>query len=543
MGVPVCSFDKQYQIEDNKSSYFYCCQKTGQIDDTNNTILNKINNINDNIYDNSKFLNLNNNRINENNEENSNFKNHRNYENNNSFFFDRNANCSMFSFNQYKTNEMSKEDNYINNVVRIQNCFRNYMYKKKKENIANIKSNKNDSSQNKLNLKLNVVFNESSFSNDVFNLNDNMDKSSFVILTNNLLNSSIENIQFPFNIKKKKKNLYYKYSGYTKQKLTSDNNNNEKVEIVKEGFGKIIFNDGTEFSGFFQNNVIKGYGRYSNINQKQNIQDDEKEKEKEKGKEKIIIITETDNQFYEEFMGEYKDYIPNGFGIYKNYLTNLQLTGIFINNKFSDAGIEESGEGGYIYNGEFLNNKKEGLGIMIWKDGQKYWGEFKNNQMHGYGIIEYPGEIFYQGEFRNGRMEGFGEFFWKRNKKYIGYYKNDKRNGFGIYIFKGEDILKNPLKSESISEISCINGLSAFIGFWKDGNMDGLGMKINTKEIKYGIWENGIKRKWFENIIGVKKFLKYNGKNYKKIFLSSENNIFNFLDLCINIDRDIFPYG
>lgn len=540
MGVPICSCDKQYQIEDNKSSYFYCCQKTGQIDDANNTILNNINNINDNIDVNSNILNLNINRINENNEEKSHYKHHRNYDNNNSFFFDKNANCSTFSFKQNITNDMAKEDIYINSVVKIQNYFRKYMNKKMNENIANsgnIKISRNDSSQNKLNLKLNVVFNESSFSNDVFNYNDNVDKSSFVILTNNLLNSSIENIQFPFNIRNKRKNLYYKYSGFTKQKSALDNNNKEKVEIIKEGFGKILFSDGTEFSGIFHNNVIKGYGRYSNINQKYNNNDEEK------GKEKVIIITETDNQFYEEYIGEYKDYIPNGFGVYKNYLTNLQLTGIFINNKFSDIGIEESGEGGYIYNGEFLNNKKEGYGTMIWKDGQRYWGEFKNNQMNGYGIIEYPGGIFYQGEVKNGRMEGFGEFFWRRNKKYIGYYKNDKRNGFGIYIFKGEELLKNPLKSETISEIYGLNGLSAFIGFWKDGNMNGFGMKINTKEIKYGIWENGIKKTWFDNISNVKKFFKYNnGKKYKKFFLGSENSIFNFLDNCINIDKEILPY-
>lgn len=539
MGVTICSYKKQYQIEDNKSSYFYCCQKTGQIEDANNTILNKINNINDNIDDNSNHLNLNY-RINENNDEKANFKNQRNYENNNSFLFDRNALCSTFSFNQNKSNDMTKEDNYINNVLRIQNYFRKYMNKKEKEKIVNLDNIKNSSrkdlNQNKLNLKLNYVLNESSFSNDVLNYNDNIDKSSLVILTNNLRNSSIENIQFPFNIRNKSKNMYYKYSGYTKQKLALDNN--KKVEIMKEGFGKIFFSDGTEFSGIFHNNRIQGYGRYTNINQKQNIDEGEKGKEKEK----VIIITETDKQYYEDFIGEYKDYIPNGFGIYRNYLTNLQLTGIFMNNKFSDIGIEESGEGGYIYNGEFLNNKKEGYGIMVWKDGQKYWGEFKNNQMNGYGIIEYPGKIFYQGEVRNGRMEGFGEFFWKRNKKYIGYYQNDQRNGFGIYIFKGEEFLKNPLKSETISEISCINGLSAYIGFWKDGNMDGFGMKINSKEIKYGIWENGIKKKWFENKNGVKQYFKYNGKNYKKFFLGLENKIFNFLDLCINIDKDIFPY-
>ena len=79
-------------------------------------------------------------------------------------------------------------------------------------------------------------------------------------------------------------------------------------------------------------------------------------------------------------------------------------------------------------------NKKDGIGTIIWKDGSKYQGQFKNNQMNGYGMIEYPEKNYYQGEIKKGKMEGYGQFFWSDRKKYIGYYKNDKRNGFGVYF-------------------------------------------------------------------------------------------------------------
>jgi hypothetical protein len=226
-------------------------------------------------------------------------------------------------------------------------------------------------------------------------------------------------------------------------------------------------------------------------------------------------------------------------------LTNLKIIGIFKNSTFSGIGIEESGEGGYSYTGEFLMNKKEGYGTMIWKDGQKYQGQFKNNQMNGYGIIKYPENIFYQGEIKNGILEGFGEFFWKKNKKYIGNYKNDKRNGLGTFIFKGEEKTNlDKLKPEiSNSENAFLSELSAYIGFWNEGKMDGFGIKINCKDIKFGIWRNGKKEKWFKNDLEVKNYFQYNKyKNTHNLFLSQKSNIYSYLEKCMDIDKDLFPF-
>ena len=410
-----------------------------------------------------------------------------------------------------------KEEKNIQKIIKIQFYIRKYLKNKNKE-------------KPKINLKFNITLNDSFFNNLNDDLNDNINEDINFLLNNSSISSNFENNQFSFNIKKKK-NINYKYSGYTK---INENKLTNKLEMIKEGFGKMIFDDGSEFFGIFQNNILQKYGKYINVGQRNN---------KALSGENSIILS--DNLNYEEFIGEYKNLSPNGFGIYKNFLTNLKIIGIFKNSTFSGIGIEESSEGGYTYTGEFLMNKKEGYGTMIWKDGQKYQGQFKNNQMNGYGIIKYPENIFYQGEIKNGILEGFGEFFWKKKKKYIGNYKNDKINGFGTFIFKGEektnlDILKPDISN---SENTILSELSAYIGFWSDGKMDGFGIKINCKDIKFGIWKNGKKEKWFKNDLEVKNYFLYNKyKNTNNLFLGQKSNIYSYLEKCMDIDRDIFPF-
>jgi hypothetical protein len=261
--------------------------------------------------------------------------------------------------------------------------------------------------------------------------------------------------------------------------------------------------------------------------------------QRDKANKEIII---TNNFNYEEFIGEYKDYILDGFGVYKNYITNLKITGIFKDNNICGIGIEDSAEGGYVYRGEFVNNQKEGYGTIEWKDGAKYQGEFKENQINGYGIIEYPDDKFYQGEVKNGKMDGFGEFFWKDERKYIGNYKNDRRNGFGVFIIKvneqQNDLSQN---SNNYKKNTLLDNYSAYLGFWKNGSLDGFGMIITKDEIKYGLWENGIKRKNFGSNFALKTYLKWIDKKYVKFFLRNHLQILEFLRQCVIIEKDINP--
>ena len=480
-----------------------------------------------------------------------------------------NSNIQYTFSNKATAENSTNNEKYVKNVVKIQSFFRKHTRMKENHEKKNkIEANKEEDKDKdeSLSLKLNMEMMETVFSSNSFN-NSNISKENMNNEDSNIIeknkdndsNNNSVNIFIPFNIKNKFGNIHYRYSGYVKKKtkiISEDSpklnsnlceekdiyDNIEKSGLIKEGFGKFMFNDGTEFCGIFHDNILQNYGKFTNVNQKnndinninnininnKNANGNNNINKKEQDKEIII----TDNINYEGFFGIYKNYIPDGFGIYSNFITNLKITGIFGSKGIYGIGIEQSEEGGYTYEGEFVNNKKEGLGTIIWKDGCKYQGEFKNNQMHGYGIIEFSGDNYYQGEIKNGKMEGFGEFLWSDKRKYIGNYKNDKRNGFGIYMSKINEI---QYCSENENDQDAYN-ISIFVGFWKNGNMDGLGMKLINSDIKYGIWENGFKKKYIDTNLAMKTYVKWIDKRYKKLFLEKKTNIIDFLEDILNVN-------
>jgi hypothetical protein len=552
MGVPICTCNKinENLVKELSIDNFKSNDQMNYI----NVVLTTNNNMNNST-------NNNNNIVRKTNSNNENFDDkqinkdkYKKIVNENGVLTSQNAKPALSTSysNNYVTNKTIIDEKYLQNVIKIQSYFKKYLVQKNKyeENKENEDENKEsegdenkESEKDKIKFKnidkedslifrMNLAVSETVFSSNSFH------NSQISENTNNKNSKEETYIVFPFNIKNKRK-MNYKYSGYVYKKnknkksekqssLEEEKGSNDKKEksgLIKEGFGKFIFNDGSEFCGIFHENILQQYGKYTNINKNGGNRND-----------KEIIIT--DNLNYEEYIGEYKDYVPNGFGIYKNYITNLKITGIFKNNTFSDIGIEESAEGGYTYYGDFINNKKEGYGTMIWKDGAKYQGEFKNNQANGYGIIEYPDNKYYQGEVKNGRMDGFGEFFWKDEKRYIGNYKNDKRNGFGIFIIRPNENQSTAVPSKRRNNI---NNYSAYIGFWKNGNKDGFGMTANFNEIKFGLWENGVKRRYLDNNFALKTYIKWIDKQYHKLFLSKHIEIVNLLEQCIMIDKKINP--
>ena len=544
MGVNICICDKQCQSIIKKSS-FDCYKKTEEplhfanvITANNISINNKENSIDENIDDKK----MNNRQYKKLFKEKAPSSIQNNIKSILSLTNSNNRNISNH------TSTYEKYEKYTQEIIKIQSYFKYFLKMKKIKNNLEIFENEEN-----LSLRINcemgeTVFFSNSFKNFSPKNKDNINNKQ-LLYNNNIDSNNASNIIIPFNIKNKIK-MNYKYSGYiTKKQHNSKKDssktksvnsysieeneiidNKEKLGLIKHGFGKFIFNDGTEFCGIFKNNILQNYGKFSNINQKNKNTLNINEKE--------IIIT--DNLNYEEFTGEYKDYSPNGFGIYKNYITNLIITGYYNNIGISGIGIEDSVEGGYIYTGEFIDNKKEGYGTIIWKDGHKYKGEFKNNQLNGYGIIEYPEGKVYQGEIKNGKMNGFGEFYWKNENRYIGNYKNDKRNGFGIFIFKSNcnlqnSILDNEIQNNNLNDDNNneINQFSFYIGFWKNGKMDGFGMKINNLEIKYGLWENGKKRKYLDTNFALKIYIRWIDKRYVNYFLKPHSEILNFLEKCL----------
>ena len=127
--------------------------------------------------------------------------------------------------------------------------------------------------------------------------------------------------------------------------------------------------------------------------------------------------------------------------------------------------------------------------------------------MTGYCEILYNDKRLYQGSILNGMMNGYGEFTWADGKKYIGYYKNDLKSGFGAFIW-------------------IIKPFQGYIGFWRCGKVNWRGMKIKGTTVKYGLWDDGNKKSWFDGKWELAKYLKgqYEGVDGNIRKKSIENN-------------------
>ena len=417
----------------------------------------------------------------------------------------------------------SKTDLLNISAIQIQSFIRGFLMRKKIRQIIlfnklgnSNQKNENDSENEDIksigmedNLVMSLSMNGTIFTGDnsYKSLRSTKSKLNKSNLDSDISRFYINKNILSFNLKSKN-NIKYKYFGFLQQKnkqshintLLIMNNNNINTKI-KNGFAKLIFEDNSIFKCNFIENKANGLGQY------------------------------IDNLNNEEFIGEYKNNVPNGFGIYRNIISQRKCIGYFKVNGLNDIGIEESLEDAYTYQGQFDKNQKHGLGILHWKEGIKYEGEFYRGQMTGYAIIKYPRYKIYKGQMKNGVMDGFGEFNWIGGKKYLGYYKNDKRNGFGIFLWQIPKI--------NIEEgLSDLNNVKGYIGFWSDGYMDGLGMKINDGKINIGLWKNGVKMEKIVDDEHIKMHIKKNQKQYLKLFLGTKQKILNLLSVCAIQDKD-----
>ena len=321
-----------------------------------------------------------------------------------------------------------EKEEYIKKIILIQRFFRKFMKLRKKLVNVNQSSiviphfinNKYKSSQKSFDT---LFFRAAS-------------KEQFIYSSKLTKKSDLYNNKYaPFNLITKK-HIKYKYYGYLKKSKEWPNKN------IKSGFGITKYVDGSVLTGNFLNNKANGICLYQ-------------------------------DKMNGDFIGEYEDDIPNGFGIYKN---EGKITyGYFHENYLEEIGFEEADDN-TKYFGEYKQSEKSGIGKFIFNDGTIYEGEWENNSINGYGIISYPDNKVYMGHLDEGIMEGYGEFFWKTTpdclKRYIGEYHNDKREGFGVFIWTVTPMIE------------------AYVGFWKEGKMDGLGIKIENENYMYGIWKD-----------------------------------------------------
>jgi len=394
--------------------------------------------------------------------------------------------------NQNNNVENSDDSDYLSKVIKIQKTFRSYINKKmmsekktdfkddnehsngisngnEKNNLLNLDNpNKIKTSKNYSDLLINrhlinieyIDVSEESFRSVTMKSNKcQLDPPQFCTLRD----LDIDQIKGYFLLKKK----MFKYRG-------QKDKNGKKI-----GFGKIIWEDSSKLKGYFTDSKLNGIVYFCNCNVEKST-----------------------------FFGEYKDNIPEGYGIYQR--KGFSLEGMNWNkNSLNDIGVAiwEEGE---MYEGEFKNNVKDGIGLYRWADGTTYMGQFQKGKITGLGKMQFANGNVYEGQFNEGYITGWGKFVWDDGKYYIGNYNNNKKNGFGLFVWNLEP-------------------LNAVIGFWSQGKQNGVGVRLYKGHYKFSLFQESkssmiINSKWELN-----KYLKPSQTKYKIFFKKKYNEFAKFV--------------
>mmetsp|Transcript_19619 Transcript_19619/g.27377 ORF Transcript_19619/g.27377 Transcript_19619/m.27377 type:complete len:906 (+) Transcript_19619:95-2812(+) len=176
------------------------------------------------------------------------------------------------------------------------------------------------------------------------------------------------------------------------------------------------------------------------------------------------------------------DFTVSGIGV-RLYKDKKKYQGNFLNNKREGYGVLYDTDGKIEYDGFWKNDKRDGAGTWNdYKTETTYKGEWKNDEYHGKGSLKTPGAS-YDGEWKNGQQEGKGNMLFASGDRYDGDWKANKPDGKGVLVFANGD---------------------KYDGEWKQGNQEGRGCMTFASGVKYdGQWKNnrqdGKGTMWFTN--------------------------------------------
>lgn len=92
-----------------------------------------------------------------------------------------------------------------------------------------------------------------------------------------------------------------------------------------------------------------------------------------------------------------------------------------------------------VYEGDYHNEKRHGIGRSVYGDGSVYDGEWRTDSKHGFGLMKYPDASTYEGEWKQNFKHGYGVYIYANGDKYEGQWFNGLRHGIGTYAHIEED--------------------------------------------------------------------------------------------------------
>ena len=141
---------------------------------------------------------------------------------------------------------------------------------------------------------------------------------------------------------------------------------------------------------------------------------------------------------------------------FRSYVPQSQSFGTGLKKLHESPNLKLKKYKGSVYYGEFGNDKRNGVGIMVYDNGRLYEGNWKEDLKEGEaGFEKFPNGCMYSGAYIAGKPDGVGRYSWPNDEFYEGEWRCGLKHGSGMW--RGE-------KGDS------------YIGEWKDGKADGYGV-------------------------------------------------------------------
>ncbi|MGN1162027.1 MAG: hypothetical protein ACI4SX_07280, partial [Candidatus Fimenecus sp.] len=227
--------------------------------------------------------------------------------------------------------------------------------------------------------------------------------------------------------------------------------------------------------------------------------------------------------------------------------------GYFLNGKKNGRG-KYIWANGNVYDGNWVDGKCTGKGRISWSSGASFDGEWKDNQMSE-GKYSFADGSVYEGSFKNGKYDGYGKRIYKDGDKYEGQWQSGSRNGKGVYTWADGDVYDGEWKDDKRCGVGrmvkygktgpdALNAGEIFIKYSYDGEWldnrehghgicrEGNGTVAGMDKVYEGEWVNGKKCGRF-----VWHFLHRDGETGKRYIDFYEDG--NLIETCIPYDERI----
>jgi hypothetical protein len=86
-----------------------------------------------------------------------------------------------------------------------------------------------------------------------------------------------------------------------------------------------------------------------------------------------------------------------------------------------------------VYRGEVVDNKRHGLGVIVYNNGRVYEGSWLFDKRHGKGYEKFSNGNTYLGDYTNGRVDGKGLYSWANGETYDGEWSEGIKHGYGVW--------------------------------------------------------------------------------------------------------------